>query len=224
MTTLPHRLPTQRVGELLTPAAAFGAALRGEPCLVIGVHGTTLLQTCRWRGESDESDEPLLARCRGATVDIGCGPGRMTAALLGRGIAALGIDIVPAAVEQARARGGIALQRDVFSVLPGEGRWDTALLADGNIGIGGDPLRLLRRATQLLGQGGRVVVELAPPGGKVRTDWLRLEVNGRQTRRFSWAVVPADRIAYLAEQSALQVIEVMEQHGRWIAHLAKSGR
>ena len=29
--------------------------------------------------------------------------------------------------------------------MPGEGRWDTVLLADGNIGIGGAPVALLRR-------------------------------------------------------------------------------
>ena len=223
MTTV-RRLPAQQVRDVFTPAAALGAALRGEPCLVIGARGTTLLQTGRWRGEPDESDEPLLTRCQGATVDIGCGPGRMTAALLRRGVAALGIDIVPTAVEQARARGGIALQRDVFATLPGEGRWDTALLADGNIGIGGDPLRLLRRAGDLLGPRGRVVVELTPPGGQVRVHRIRLEVNGRRTRRFPWAVVPADTIAALADAAALQVLEVLEQHGRWVAELARSSR
>jgi len=221
MSTAPV-LPAQLVRDVLSPAAALGAALRGEPCLVVGSSRTTLLQTWRWRGDSDAIDEQLLVRCSGATVDIGCGPGRMTSALLTRGIAALGIDIVPEAVEQTRARGGIALQRDVFSILPGEGRWDTALLADGNIGIGGDPVRLLRRAAQLLGPGGRVVVELSPPGGCVRTHGIRLQVRGKQTPRFAWAVVPADSIAALAAASVLRVIEVIEHQGRWIAELAKS--
>ena len=51
------------------------------------------------------------------------------------------------------------VRRDVFGPLPGEGTWRHVLLADGNIGIGGDPLRLLRRAARLLRPGGTVLVE-----------------------------------------------------------------
>ena len=60
--------------------------------------------------------------------------------------------------------GALALQRDVFGYLPGTGRWATVLLADGNIGIGGDPVALLRRAQNLLRPGGAVVTEISPPG------------------------------------------------------------
>ncbi len=52
----------------------------------------------------------------------------------------------------------------MFAPLPGEGRWGTALLADGNIGIGGDPVALLRRLREVLDPRGRIVVELAAPG------------------------------------------------------------
>ena len=34
----------------------------------------------------------------------------------------------------------------MFEPLPGEGRWGTVLLLDGNVGIGGDPVALLERA------------------------------------------------------------------------------
>ena len=53
--------------------------------------------------------------------------------------------MVPEAVAQTPDRGVAAIRRNVFDALPGEGRWRTALLADGNIGIGGDPAALLRR-------------------------------------------------------------------------------
>ena len=66
-----------------------------------------------------------------------------------------------------RERGVPALRRDVFDRVPGEGRWHTVLLADGNIGIGGDPVRLLQRVRTLLATGGRVVVELGAPGTAV---------------------------------------------------------
>ena len=95
----------------------------------------------RWNDDDDAHDASLLGHCRGATLDIGCGPGRLVARLSRLGHVALGIDVVPEAVRQARERGAAAIVRDVFDPVPGEGRWDTALLADGNIGIGGDPVR-----------------------------------------------------------------------------------
>lgn len=80
----------------------------------------------------------------------------------------LGIDVVPEAVALTRERGASALVRDVFAPVPGEGWWDTALLANGNIGIGGDPVTLLRRVHALLLPGGRAVVEVARPGVGMR--------------------------------------------------------
>ncbi len=209
----------------ISPSSAIAAALRGEPCRVFGMGpGLELVPACRWRGEADTADHKVLSQCRGATVDIGCGPGRMTHALLGLGIKALGIDVVDEAVQQTRARGAVALRRDVFSQLPGEGRWRTALLADGNIGIGGDPVRLLRRTRTLLARDGRVVIDLSKPGGAVCIHWIGLEVSGRRSRTFPWAVVPACQIKLLAELAAFLVLEVAEHEGRWFATLAKQGR
>ncbi len=206
----------------LTPGGAFTAALRGEHCRIFGLgHDLQAMPARRWRRDADASDHQLLARCQGTTVDIGCGPGRMTHALLCLGVSALGIDVVPEAVRQARRRGGLALQRDVFSPLPAEGRWETALLADGNIGIGGDPVRLLRRVEELLVDGGRVVVDLSSPGGPVSVHHIGLEVAGRRSEPFPWAIVPADRIEQLAAAASLRVLEVVEHNGRWFAALQK---
>ena len=90
-------------------------------------------------------DRSILDRCEGPTLDIGSGPGRLTVALAERGIPALGIDITPYAVDLARSSGALVMLRDVFDRVPGTGRWSTVLLADGNIGIGGDPAALLSR-------------------------------------------------------------------------------
>jgi len=84
-------------------------------------------------------DSSILDRCQGHTLDVGSGPGRLTVALAERGVPVLGIDITPAAVQLARSSGALALHRDVFSTVPGTGRWARVLLADGNVGIGGDP-------------------------------------------------------------------------------------
>ncbi|MCT2543063.1 bifunctional 2-polyprenyl-6-hydroxyphenol methylase/3-demethylubiquinol 3-O-methyltransferase UbiG [Streptomyces atratus] len=116
----------------------------------------------RWCAVADAADLSALSRCEGPVLDIGCGPGRLVAALAARGHRALGIDVSEAAVTRTLRLGGSALHRSVFEPLPGEGRWGTVLLADGNVGIGGDPRRLLHRTAELLAPGGLLVAETAP--------------------------------------------------------------
>ncbi|MGA5297533.1 class I SAM-dependent methyltransferase [Streptomyces koyangensis] len=116
----------------------------------------------RWCAEADAADLSAVRRCEGAVIDIGCGPGRLVAALAGRGHRALGIDVSEAAVAHTQRLGRTALRRCVFDQVPGEGTWGTALLLDGNIGIGGDPGALLARIAALLVPGGLLVAETAP--------------------------------------------------------------
>ncbi|MFE4213988.1 class I SAM-dependent methyltransferase [Streptomyces sp. NPDC056844] len=116
----------------------------------------------RWCAEADAADLSALRRSEGPVIDIGCGPGRLVAALAARGHRALGIDVSEAAIGRTQRIGGPALRRSVFEPLPGEGRWGTALLIDGNIGIGGDPQALLRRVGAVLAPGGLLITEAAP--------------------------------------------------------------
>ncbi|MEU8677544.1 class I SAM-dependent methyltransferase [Streptomyces sp. NPDC048560] len=113
----------------------------------------------RWCAGADTADLSALRRCEGPVLDVGCGPGRLVAELAAHGHRALGIDVSEAAVAHTRRLGGSALHRSVFDPLPGEGRWGTVLLIDGNIGIGGDPHALLRRAAELLAPGGLLIAE-----------------------------------------------------------------
>ena len=106
---------------------------------------------------------------------MGSGPGRLTIALAERGIPALGIDVAPAAVRLTRTSGALALPRDVFGRVPGTGRWMTVLLADGSIGIGGDPVVLLRRIAELLAPAGQALVEIQPPVVQVFDHGVPLE-------------------------------------------------
>ncbi|MFJ1789367.1 class I SAM-dependent methyltransferase [Streptomyces anulatus] len=116
----------------------------------------------RWCSDAGSADLSALHRCEGPVLDIGCGPGRLVAELASLGHRALGIDVSEAAVARTRGLGGAALLRSVFDPLPGEGRWGTLLLLDGNIGIGGDPAALLDRAADLLGADGLLIAETSP--------------------------------------------------------------
>lgn len=167
-------------------------------------------------------DAGLLARCAGPTLDVGSGPGRLTVALGERGLPALGVDVTPYAVQLTLAAGGMALQRDVFQRLPGTGRWQTVLLADGNIGIGGDPRLLLGRVAELLRPGGRALVEAASPGAATRTDWVRLRSGGRRPGDwFRWAQVSVDDLPSLAAQSGLSLSGRWTDAARWFGVLAR---
>jgi SAM-dependent methyltransferase len=179
-----------------------------------------LLPVHLWRRDADPEDLELLAHCAGHTLDLGCGPGRLTAALARLGHVVLGVDLVREAVDQTVARGVVALRRDLFDRLPGEGRWQTALLADGNVGIGGDPLALLARARELVAEDGRVVVELAPPGVRPRTEWAALECAGLRSAPFRWATVGTDDIDGLASAAGFGRVEVHAVgERRWCAVL-----
>ncbi|MFD6172969.1 class I SAM-dependent methyltransferase [Streptomyces coeruleorubidus] len=146
-------------------ADPYSAALRAGhgPLFLRRADGWLLpLEVERWCARADAVDRDVLDRCEGAVLDVGCGPGRLVAELAARGRAVLGIDVSAAAVDHTVRMGGQALRRSVFEPLPGEGRWDTVLLMDGNIGIGGDPRALLDRVAGLLRPGGLLIAETAP--------------------------------------------------------------
>ena len=178
----------------------------------------------RWHDRANAEERDVLASVDGPVIDLGCGPGRLVVSLASRGIPALGVDSSPSAVALARLRGATVLERDLFGPLPGEGRWATALLFDGNVGIGGDPARLLARCRRLLGGRGSVVAEVAPPG----LGWRRLtawfERDGEQSDPFAWAVVGADAIAELAHAAGFRLATLAETaSGRWFARLQPAG-
>jgi SAM-dependent methyltransferase len=185
---------------------AFLLGLAGHRCRLQRADGSSArLPVRRWRSPARRRDRWLLGRCTGPTIDLGCGPGRLVAALIARGVPALGVDTCPTAVQLAAANGAVVLRRDLFVPLPAEGRWHHALLADGNIGIGGDPVALLRRVRRLLAPTGTALVELAPEPGLWRGP-ARLVTRGGVTGTwFPWAVVGPDIIATLAHTAGMRV-------------------
>lgn len=173
------------------------------------------LDVARWLGPTDDVDESVLDRCTGPVLDIGCGPGRFVSSLNARGIAALGVDIAETAIALTRGQGMPALLRDVFHDLPGEGRWPTVLLMDGNIGIGGDPARLLARIRALLAAGGRLVVEVHPDGGAHDVLEVRFSVGGEVVGpSFAWAHVGRTALMSYAQATGYSVAESWSGPGR----------
>ncbi|WP_337192018.1 class I SAM-dependent methyltransferase [Streptomyces sp. HUCO-GS316] len=147
------------------------------------------LEVERWCGRADAVDLEVLDRCEGSVLDVGCGPGRLVAELAVRGRTVLGIDVSETAVDRTVRLGGPALRRSVFEPLPGEGRWDTVLLMDGNVGIGGDPPALLDRVAVILRPGGLLIAETAPVDIDERAEVQVVDVVGPGVTggMFPWA-------------------------------------
>ncbi|MFF4750966.1 class I SAM-dependent methyltransferase [Streptomyces sp. NPDC002514] len=180
------------------------------------------LEVERWCAAADAVDLAVLERCEGAVLDVGCGPGRLVAALAARGRPALGIDVSEAAVRHTVRRGGQALCRSVFERVPGEGRWDTLLLMDGNIGIGGDPRELLLRLARLTAAGGLLVVETAPFDIDER---IRVQVvhsggpDGPAGSPFPWARLGTPALLRYARSTGWRAVGQWAEGGRCFAAL-----
>jgi SAM-dependent methyltransferase len=201
----------------------YDRALTGERCWIRhddgSVHG---LPVHSWLGRrrSDRGfDSAIVRLCHGPTIDLGCGPGRLVVNLIARGVPALGVDQSATAVELARRSGAPALRRDLFGPLPGAGRWSTVLLADGNVGIGGDPRRVLRRARELLHSGGQCLAEFESEPGGIVAHWVRLESSRTVGPWFRWATVGIEGARQLADQVGLTVTDVRAIDHRRLATL-----
>ncbi|MGH9013371.1 MAG: class I SAM-dependent methyltransferase [Acidimicrobiia bacterium] len=194
----------------------------GAPMLVVeSAAGAGPLPAPRWLGALTAADESVLARVEPPVLDVGCGPGRHVLALAERGIVALGIDVTAGALGLARRRGAPVIERSVFDRVPGTGRWASALLLDGNIGIGGDPVALLTRVAALLQPGGRVLAELDPLDRESALDVVRLHVDGVAGPWFAWARLGASDIGPVAVRSGLVVMERWREGERWFALLGR---
>jgi SAM-dependent methyltransferase len=198
------------------------ALLRTEDTLYLhSVDGSRArIDVTRWTEDADAVDRALLRRARGPVLDIGCGPGRMVKAAVQRGMKALGVDVSPVAVAIVRAAGLPVHLGSIFDPIPHEGSWSTALLLDGNIGIGGDPVALLSRCRDVLRANGDLIVEThADPARDRAYQGSLVGMDGRVSDTFPWAEVGRAALAAHAADAGLRVTQGWTACGRSFSRL-----
>ena len=150
---------------------------------------------------------------RGRVLDVGCGAGRASLHLEGRGHEVVAIDESPGAVEVARRRGvRDARLLALADVGPELGRFDTILILRNNLGLAGRPERgraLLRRLRAATTDRGRIVTDSVDPA-RIDEEDMRDAAEHRFRVRFRDLASPWFRYAMLAP-------------GEWDAALAGSG-
>jgi SAM-dependent methyltransferase len=220
---LPPELGTLRSAtDLYESALAEGcASARPRRYHAVGDDGTRRrLPFERWLRRAPDEELQLLARAVGPVLDVGCGAGRHVVALRRAGVEAVGVEIAAGAVAIARSRRAEVIEGSIFDV-PERTGWGTALLLDGNIGIGGDPELLLARVAELLRPGGWALVELEPPATGARSVRVRLEGPDDVSDWVPWAWVGADAIEPIAAAAGLELDEQWSTGRRWFARLRR---
>jgi SAM-dependent methyltransferase len=165
------------------------------------------LDVSRWSGAADVVDMFVVARCEPPVLDLGCGPGRMVRALSESGRAALGVDMSSVAVGLSMARGGPALRRRINQPLPAEGRWGTALLMDGNVGMGGEVAALLARCAQLVRPGGLVICEVDRVSRRHESHTVVLRTEDATSVALRWSRIGAAALLEAAKSLDLLLVE-----------------
>jgi len=190
---------------------------------VVDEHGGELpFALRRYLAAPTAEEHGVLTRAVGPVLDIGCGPGRHVVALSRRGVVAVGVDISPLAVRLARTRGANVIEGSIFDRLPGAGTWGSALLLDGNIGIGGAPCQLLTRVGALLAPAGIVLLEVEGPDVSTRTLRVRLESERTRSQWFPWARMSTGELPAIASTAGFDVREEWHSGGRWFAKLERA--
>ncbi len=174
-----------------------------------------------WCEEASALESSLLLSLKGPVLDVGCGPGRLLVAAQRMGLTALGIDTSAEAVRRARGRGVRALEQSIFAPVPQPGHWQSLILLDGNIGIGGSITSLLRRCRQLIAPQGTLLVEVEADENLDTVYSAVLEDStGNQSEPFRWARTGIGGLQSRAGRSGWTVTSIQHLQGRVFCHLS----
>jgi hypothetical protein len=91
----------------------------------------------------------------------------------------------------------------------------------GDVAIGGDPVRLLRRCARLLRSDGDVLVEAGLPGSGTGTGRFTCAMPARSAAPSSGAAVAAENLGLVAVLAGLRVAQTWSEAGRWFGRLGR---
>lgn len=231
--------PDQVMSQALMQATA------GAPLRVERHDGHVSAAELMWWLRDPEAAPPWDCRVldlvtRQPVLDVGCATGRHVELLRARGVAAVGIDTCPEAVELGRAAGQPCDVADVWRYDPGE-EFGTVLAMGGNLGIAGSVRALpafLTRLESLLASGGCLLLgsvdwrlsaqlhhdflAVQQREGRYPGDiWLRLRLGEAVSSWFAWVLVDRDALAFAATHVGLAVTDVVTHHHHYVAQLAR---
>lgn len=174
-----------------------------------------------WCADASPAELSLLKDLGGPLLDIGCGPGRLLSAAQNLGLTAWGIDTSAEAVRRARSRGARVLEQSVFDPVPHTGQWQSVILFDGNIGIGGGITALLRRCRHLIAPHGTLLVEVDADDELDTVYTAVLEDSaGNRSAPFRWARTGTGGVEARALRSGWTVASVHRVQDRVFCRLS----
>ena len=134
-------------------------------------------------------EQSAMEYARGRVLDVGCGAGRHSLHLQGRGLEVLGVDNSPLCLEVCRQRGVRQVQGLSLTQLSSRlGIFDTVLMLGNNFGLVGNPRRagwLLRRLAAMTSSQGRILAGLRNPYSTNQTEHLEYHAWNRSRGRLS---------------------------------------
>jgi SAM-dependent methyltransferase len=134
-------------------------------------------------------EQRAMEYARGRVLDVGCGAGRHSLHLQGRGLEVLGVDNSPLCLEVCRQRGVRQVQGLSLMQLSSRlGIFDTILMLGNNFCLVGNPRRarwLLRRLAAMTSPQGRILAGLRNPYSTDQPEHLEYHAWNRSRGRFS---------------------------------------
>ena len=164
--------------------------------------------------------DAVLSRSPRTVLDIGCGEGWLARALAEHGVSTVGVDVVPALIEQARKAGGGEFRISSYEDIAA-GRLDVSVdLVVANFSlIGKESVEgVIRRAPSLLNSGGSFVIQTLHPvascGDESYADGWRTGSWGGFSEEFSdpapWYFRTMESWETLLADSGFRILEMRE--------------